>query len=669
MKTLACKHKTSVAKICAKYHKTVKLPQGRRKCVEITVPVEGKKPLVARFGGIQLKRNLKATILDLPRARKPAFRNELIKRLLADECEICGAKGDIEVHHIRALKRKLPPAGQLPLVKSLVTEGFGFLRSPNLSSSNLRFSLDLSGLGWGIIVVMHIERVPNRNSPPAVLLRQSYRQDGKVRKRTLANLSKLPDETIEGLKILLKGGQAVKSLEDAFEIIRSRPHGHVAAVLGTLRKIGLDQIISASSRRERDLVLAMIVARIIDPSSKLATCRGLNPLTCTSTLGELLGVALADSDELYAAMDWLLERQPQIEQSLAQKHLSEGTLVLYDVSSPYFEGETCPLAQFGYNRDGKKGKLQIIFGLLCNGQGIPIAVEVFSGNMSDSMTLADQIEKVRTRFGIERVVFVGDRGILTSARIDQELKTVEGLEWITALRSPQIRELAAQDYIQLSLFEQQDLAEISSPDYPGERLIACGNPMLAEERTSKRQELLQATEQELDKIIAAVERTKRPLKGTANIGLRVGKVLNRFKMAKHFHLEITDDSFQYQRNEENILAEAATDGIYVIRTSVSHQQFDSLEAVRAYKNLSVVDRAFRCCKTVDLKVRPIDHRLADRVRAHVFLCMLAYYVEWHMRQSLASLLFDHEDQGIESNRSGGAPQAHHPQEEFEHQYV
>jgi hypothetical protein len=467
-----------------------------------------------------------------------------------------------------------------------------------------------------------------------------------VRKRTLANLSKLPDETIEGLKILLKGGQAVKSIFDAFEIIRSRPHGHVAAVLGTLRKIGLDQIICASSSRERDLVLAMIVARIIDPSSKLATCRGLNPETCTSTLGELLRVAHADSDELYAAMDWLLEKQPQIEQSLAQKHLSEGTLVLYDVSSTYFEGETCPLAQFGYNRDGKKGKLQIIFGLLCNAQGIPIAVEVFSGNMADSMTLAEQIEKVRTRFGIERVVFVGDRGILTSARIDQQLKTVQGLDWITALRAPQIRELATQKFIQLSLFDQQDLAEISSPDYPGERLIACRNSLLADERAHKREDLLQATELELDKIIAAVERTKRPLRGAANIGLRVGKVLNRFKMAKHFHLQITDHSLHYQRNEENIAAEAALDGIYVIRTSVSQELFDSQEAVRAYKNLSVVERAFRCCKTVDLKVRPIYHRLADRVRAHVFLCMLAYYLEWHMRQSLATLLFDHEEQAL-----------------------
>lgn len=491
---------------------------------------------------------------------------------------------------------------------------------------------------------MHIERVPNRNSPPAVLLRQSYREGGKVRKRTLANLSKLPDEAVEGLRILLKGGQAIQKLEDAFEIIRTRPHGHVAAVLGTIRKIGLEQIIAAQPTRERNLVVAMIVARIIDPSSKLATCRGLNPETCTSTLGELLGVARADSDELYAAMDWLLEQQSSIEQSLAQKHLTEGTLVLYDVSSTYFEGETCSLAQFGYSRDGKKGKLQIIFGLLCNAQGCPVAVEVFEGNIADSTTLATQIEKVRTRFGIKRVVFVGDRGILTEARINQELRTVEGLDWITALRAPQIRQLVEQEYLQLSLFDERDLAEISSPDYPGERLIACRNPLLAAERAKNREELLQATELELDKIVAAVQREKRPLKGAANIGLRVGKILNRFKMAKHFRLEITDNSFRYERDIGNIGVEAALDGIYVIRTSVTHELFDSPQTVRAYKSLSTVERAFRSYKTVDLKVRPIHHRLAVRVRAHVFLCMLAYYVEWHMRSVLATLLFDDEQQ-------------------------
>lgn len=490
---------------------------------------------------------------------------------------------------------------------------------------------------------MHIERVPNRNSPPAVLLRQSYREGGKVRKRTLANLSKLPDEAVEGLKILLKGGTAINNLEEAFEIIRSRPHGHVAAVLGMLRKLEVEQLIEEERSRERDLVVAMIVARVIDPSSKLATARGLNLETCVSTLGELLGVASADSDELYAAMDWLLERQGKIEKSLAQRHLEDGTLVLYDVSSTYFEGETCPLAQFGYSRDRKKGKLQIVFGLLCNAQGIPVAVEVFEGNTGDPSTLAAQIEKVRHRFGLKRVVFVGDRGLITEARINEQLKNIEGLDWITALRAPQIRQLVEQEYLQLSLFDQQDLAEIQSPDYPGERLIACRNPLLAAERARKREELLQATEQELDKIVAATNREKRPLKGAALIGLRVGKVLNRFKVAKHFRLEITDNSFRYERHSENIAAEAALDGLYVIRTSVSDELFDSQETVRAYKSLSTVERAFRSYKTIDLKVRPIGHRLAHRVRAHIFLCMLAYYVEWHLRNALAPILFDDED--------------------------
>jgi transposase len=493
---------------------------------------------------------------------------------------------------------------------------------------------------------MHIERVPNRNSPPAVLLRQSYREGGKVRKRTLANLSKLPEETVEALRILLKGGTAIKTLEDAFEIVRSRPHGHVAAVLGTLRKLEVEQLIAVERSRERDLVVAMIVARIINPGSKLATTRGLNPETCVSTLGELMGVEAASEDELYAAMDWLLERQENIERGLAQRHLQEGTLVLYDVSSTYFEGKTCPLAQFGYSRDKKKGFLQIIFGLLCNAQGIPVAVEVFEGNTGDPSTLPAQIEKVRTRFGIKRVVFVGDRGLITDARINENLKNVEGLDWITALRAPQIRQLLEQEYLQLSLFDEQDLAEIQSPDYPGERLIACRNPLLAAERTRKREELLQATSQELDKIVTATRRDKRPLKGAAQIGLRVGKVLNRFHMAKHFHLEITDNSFRYEQNTVHIAAEAALDGLYVIRTSVSDELFDSQETVRAYKSLSTVERAFRSYKTVNLKVRPICHRLEGRVRCHIFLCMLAYYVEWHMRSSLAAILFDDEDKAL-----------------------
>jgi hypothetical protein len=453
----------------------------------------------------------------------------------------------------------------------------------------------------------------------------------------------LPDEAVEGLKVLLKGGKAIDNLEEAFEIIRSRPHGHVAAVLGMLRKLEIEPLIDSQHSRQRDLAVAMIVARVIDPSSKLATARGLNSETCVSTLGELLGVTSADSDELYGAMDWLGERQQEIEQNLARRHLEEGSLVLYDVSSTYFEGQTCPLAQFGYSRDRKQGKLQIVFGLLCNAQGIPVAVEVFEGNTGDPKTLAAQIEKVRHRFGLKRVVFVGDRGLITQARIDQELKNIEGLDWITALRAPQIRQLIEGESLQLSLFDQQDLAEIQSPDYPGERLIACRNPLLADERARKREALLQATEQELEKVVVATNRDKRPLQGAANIGLRVGKVLNRFKMAKHFHIDITDNSFHYRRLEESIATEAALDGLYVIRTSVEESRFDAPKTVGTYKSLSVVERAFRSYKTIDLKVRPIGHRLTHRVRAHIFLCMLAYYVEWHLRQALAPLLFDDEE--------------------------
>lgn len=490
---------------------------------------------------------------------------------------------------------------------------------------------------------MHIERVPNRNSPPAVLLRQSYREDGKVRKRTLANLSKLPDDAIEGLRVLLKGGTAIQSLESAFDIQRSLPHGHVAAVLGTLKNLGLESLIDNRSSRQRDLVTAMIVARIIDPSSKLATARGLSTDTLSSTLGEILGVEDADSDELYEAMDWLGERQEKIEQNLAAKHLSEGSLILYDVTSTYFEGTTCPLAQYGYSRDKKKGKLQIIFGLLCNAAGCPIAVEVFEGNINDASTLSPLLEKVRHRFGIQQVILVGDRGVLTSARIEEELKGVKGLDWITALRAPQIRELVEQEAIQLSLFDEKDLASIQSPDYPGERLIACRNPFLAQERAETREALLQATQKELDKIVTATTRSNRPLRGGEKIGVRVGKVINRYQVAKHFELKITDNSFSYERHHQKIQAEANLDGIYVIRTSVLESVLGASSTVKAYKSLSQVEQAFRCYKTIDLKVRPIYHRLADRVRAHVFLCLLAYYVEWQMRQRLAPLLFFDEE--------------------------
>ncbi|MEQ8756064.1 MAG: IS1634 family transposase, partial [Coleofasciculus sp. G1-WW12-02] len=465
----------------------------------------------------------------------------------------------------------------------------------------------------------------------------------KVRKRTLANLSKLPDEAVDGLKILLKGGKAIEDIEEAFNIVRSRPHGHVAAVLGTIKKIGLDSIISSENTRNRRLVLSMIAARIIAPKSKLATARGLQEATKLSSLGELLGLSGTDEDELYLAMDWLLSRQEEIENSLAAIHLVEGTLVLYDVSSTYFEGKTCPLAQFGYNRDKKKGKLQIVFGLLCNAQGCPISVEVFEGNTADPSTLTQQIEKVRTRFGLKKIIWVGDRGMITQARIREDLYETAGVDWITALRSSQIRKLVNQSYIQLSLFDEKDLAEITCEDYPGERLVACRNPLLAEVRKRNREELLQATEQKLDKIVSATSRQRCPLRGEAEIGLKVGEVINKYGVAKHFQIQITPDSFTYQRNRESINEEATLDGLYVVRTSVPEETLTAEDTVKAYKSLSKVEQAFRSYKTIDLKVRPIYHPKSDRVKAHVFLCMLAYYVEWHMRRCLAPLLFDEDD--------------------------
>jgi hypothetical protein len=490
---------------------------------------------------------------------------------------------------------------------------------------------------------MYIEIVPNRNSPPALLLREGWREGKKVRKRTLANLTKWPAGLVEGLRLLLRGGTAVPKFDEAFEVVRSRPHGHVAAVLGTLRRVALERLIAPQPSPQRSLVVALVVARILDPRSKLATARGLGEETRWSTLGELLEVPSADEEALYAAMDWLVPRQPEIEAKLAKRHLEEGALVLYDVSSTYLEGHTCPLAHWGHSRDGKRDKLQIVFGLLCNREGCPVAVEVFKGNTGDPMTLASQLHKLKERFGLSRVVLVGDRGMITEARIREELKPVQGLDWVTALRAPTIRQLVEAGEIQLSLFDERDRAEIQSSEYPDERLIVCRNPFLAEERAQKREALLQATERELDKIVAATGRTKRRLKGQDRIGLRVGKVLNRFKVGKHFILTITEESFSYQRDAVRIAEEAALDGIYVIRTSVSKEELDTEEIVRAYKDLTGVERAFRSYKTVDLKVRPIYHYLANRVRAHVFLCMLAYYIEWHMRKALAPLLFDDHD--------------------------
>ena len=490
---------------------------------------------------------------------------------------------------------------------------------------------------------MYIERVPNRSSPPAVLLRESYREGKKVRKRTLANLSKWPEHLIEGLRVLLRGGTAVEDPEEAFDIVRSRPHGHVAAVLGTVRRLRLERLLERAPSRPRTLVVAMLVARILEPRSKLATARALHTDTLAHSLGELLEVDDADEDELYAAMDWLLERQPRIETALAKRHLEQGALVLYDVTSTYFEGRQCPLARLGHSRDGKRGTLQIVFGLLCNRQGCPIAVEVFEGNTADPKTLRPQIEKLRQRFGLTRVVLVGDRGMLTEARIREELEPLEGVDWVSALRAPAIRHLVESGVLQLSLFDEKDLVELSSPEYPGERLVVCKNPLLAEERTRKREDLLQATERELDKVVAATSRAQRRLRGQDKIALRVGRVIHKYKVAKHFELEITEHSFSYRRHEKHIAAEAALDGLYVIRTSVSSQVMDAQETVRAYKGLSEVERAFRSYKSVDLKVRPIYHHLPDRVRAHVFLCMLAYYVEWHMREKLAPMLFDDDD--------------------------
>ena len=490
---------------------------------------------------------------------------------------------------------------------------------------------------------MYIATIPNRGSPPCILLRESFRQGGKTCNRTLANLTHWAPEIVQGLQVLLKGGKVVGA-DGGFQIVRSLPHGHVAAVLGTLRRLGLDKIIASRPSRQRDLVVAMIVARVIEPSSKLAAARGLSEETASTSLGEVLGVPDADEDELYAAMDWLLPRQTRIENALAARHLRDGTLVLYDVTSTYFEGRTCPLAQFGHGHDGKKDKLRIVLGLLCDVEGRPIAVEVFAGNVSDPRTLASQIRKIIRRFGLKRVVLVGDRGVLTEARLREDVDPVEGLEWVTALRAPAIAALIEAGRIDTSLFDHQDLAEVDWPErYPGQRLIVCRNPLLAQERARKRQELLAATEKDLAAILAAVNRPKRPLRGADKIGLRVGKVINRRKMGKHFRIEITDTSFRYERDEANIAAEAALDGFYVIRTVVPSEALGAEQTVEVYKSLSHVERAFRCIKSVDLKIRPINHRLADRVRAHVFLCMLAYYVEWHMRQDLAPMLFDDED--------------------------
>ncbi|MEK6608672.1 MAG: IS1634 family transposase [Myxococcota bacterium] len=449
--------------------------------------------------------------------------------------------------------------------------------------------------------------------------------------------------------------------DSGFEIVRSRPHGHVAAVIGTMRRLELPALLGPAERKH-ELALAMLAARILDPRSKLATAQSLRDETLHSTLGEVLGVQAADEDDLYAAMDWLLGQQHRIETALAKRHLREGTLVLYDVSSTYFEGRHCPLARIGYSRDGKKGTLQIVFGLLCDAEGRPVAVEVFEGNTGDPTTLAPQLRKLRERFALRRIVLVGDRGMITDARIRDQLRPVPGLDWITALRAKAIQSLAAGGSLQLSLFDDKDLAEITDAAYPGERLVVCKNPLLAQESARKREDLLQSTERDLAKVTAATGRAKNRLKGAAAIGLRVGTVLGRFKVGKHFHVEIRDDGVAYRRDDESIAREAALDGIYVVRTNVGADRLAAPEVVRTYKRLSTVERAFRSTKTVDLRVRPIHHRDADRVRAHVLLCMLAYYVEWHLRHALAPMLFDDDDKaaGEAARASVAAPAQRSP---------
>jgi transposase len=492
---------------------------------------------------------------------------------------------------------------------------------------------------------MYVERIPNRNSPPAILLRESYRDGDKIKKRTLANLSDWPAARIEALRLVLRDQAVAPTEQEALMLVRSLPHGHAAAALGMLRKLGLDRILSQGGRqppRQVALCIAMIGARLTDPASKLATARYLDEETAICSLGQVLKLGTVDEQDLYEALDWLLEQQDRIEQTLARRHLQNGTLVLYDVTSTYFEGRTCPLARLGFSRDGKRGKLQIVFGLLCTLEGCPVAVEVFEGSVGDPSTLQSQIDKLRQRFLLERVVLIGDRGMITEARLQETVKPA-GLNFITALRAPAIRSLADSGTLQLSLFDQRDLAEISSPDYPNERLIVCRNPLLADERARKRGELLAATEQELLAIQARVRRAKRRLHGKDKIALAVGAVINHYKMAKHFGIAITDHDFAFERKIAAIDAEALLDGIYVLRTDLKPATLDASATVSAYKKLANVERAFRSLKSVDVEVRPIHHRRAQRVRAHVLLCMLAYYLEWHMRQALKSILFDDHD--------------------------
>ena len=498
-----------------------------------------------------------------------------------------------------------------------------------------------------IVVDMHIHIVPNRGSPPTVLLRESFREGAKVSKRTLANLSALPAAQVDAIRAVLRG-EELRPLGHSLEITASRAHGHVQAVSATMRRLGLASLLGSKPSRERELVLALVASRIIAPHTKLATTRQWH----TTTLAEDFGVTEADEDDLYAAMDWLLERQDTIQKKLAARHLSAGGLVLYDLSSSYFEGLTCPLARRGYSRDGKPGTLQVNYGLLTDARGCPVALSVFEGNTTDSKTFMPAVQRVREDFGLQQVVMVGDRGMISQKAID-ELRESEGIDWITALKTTSIRALVEQGQLQLDLFDERNLVELSSPDYPGERLVACRNGALAKLRAHKRQELLVATEASLAVIKLSVDGAK--LSGQDKIGVRVGNIINKYKVAKHFELSIGPASLSWQRRQDLIDAEAALDGLYIIRTSVTAQQMDASQCVRNYKSLAQVERAFRSLKTIDLKVRPIHHRLADRVRSHIFLCMLAYYVEWHMREAWRELMYADTEQAAKATRDPVAP--------------
>jgi len=487
---------------------------------------------------------------------------------------------------------------------------------------------------------MYIDIVPNRKSPPAILLRESIRQGEKIVKRTLANLSSLSIDQAQAIRRILKGEKLVQP-EEHFTVLSSRPHGHAEAVLLTIRRLGLDKLIFSRRCKERDLVIAMIASRIICPQSKLALTRDLE----NTTLGESLGIEGVDEDDLYAAMDWLHKRQDGIEKRLAARHLQEGVQVLYDLSSSYFEGRKCPLAARGYNRDQKNGKLQVNYGLLTDNRGCPVSISVFPGNTSDPKTLMPQVEKLQKDFGLKSVVLVGDRGMITQKQID-DIKELEGMEWITALKTGSIRKLMNAKAIQLTLFDERNLFEFTHPDFPGEKLVACRNPELAYRRKHKRAALLKATIEALEKIQGMIERGY--LKDADKIGIRVGRVINKYKMAKHFKLEITEKELYFEIAEEKVNEEAALDGIYVIRTSL--EKLSAADAVRHYKSLSHVERAFRSIKTMDLEVRPINHHLEKRVKAHLFLCMLAYYVKWHMMEAWRPLLFADEDQQAKQKR-------------------